>query len=487
LKDKWKKVYLINRRKPVPEKQKKEKVRGKMKKILFFIASTLLLRCTSEDNPTQSSFVDLETYKRYVESARSVVTGIRKLDFKVPVKVAFLTRDKLSEEFVSNHRYYKNMTIMMKQLGFLPDTLKNLEPYIQEHYSGFAAAYYITGTDSLVVIDPYEYSPEYFKSIVVHEFTHALQDQNFNLSQDVLYPDEPYSHFCTDFYIARRCVAEGDATVAQLVYLDSLKLLRSSIATVLAESKTVYFDSIRSQQLPAYLNLVSYFPYDVGSDFVSSIWSKAWWGGVNSLYYANRPLSTAEIITKEQIEPVSFDYSALIADWYENVSSVQFAEDDNYGPVMLLALLNKFTDTSHASTAFGWRGDRLLYILSDNSQWGKFLWSLKFNSAESAKYCFQGLDFVVTGRKLDGVTPQRNQIAADSLITYTTGSMTSTLLRSGTTLFWMENVETANQVVSKVIAASLAKRKESELRRIEEDPEFVNVKKRIIDRSISGL
>jgi hypothetical protein len=458
-----------------------------MKKILFFIASALLLRCTSDDNPTKPSFGNLETYKRYVESARTAVPGIRKLDFKVPVKVAFLTRDKLSEEFVSNHRYYKNMTIMMKQLGFLPDTLKNLEPYIQEQYSGFPAAYYITGTDSLVVIDPYEYSPEYFKSIVIHEFTHALTDQNFNLNQDVLYPDKPYSHFCTDFYIARRCVAEGDATVAQLVYLDSLKVLPSSIASVLAESKTKYFDSLRTNELPAYLTIVSYFPYEVGSDYVSNIWTKALWGGVNSLYYANRPLSTAEIITKEQIEPVSFDYNALIKDWYENVSSIQFAEDDNYGPVMLLALLSQFTDASHASTAFGWRGDRLLYVLADNSQWGKFIWSLKFNSVENAKYCFQGLDFIVTGRKLDGVTPQRSQIAADSLITYTTGPVTSKLLRSGTTLFWMENVDTANQVVSGVIASSLAKRKESELKRIEDDPAFVNVKKRIIDRSISGL
>lgn len=484
MKERWEKVYLIKRRKSGYWKKKDTvNVRGKMKKILFFIASALLLRCISEDNPTQTSFANLETYKRYVESARSAVTDIRKLDFKVPVKVAFLTRDKLSEEFVANHRYYKNMTVMMKQLGFLPDTLKNLEPYIQEQYSGFPAAYYITGTDSLVVIDPYEYTPEYFKSIVIHEFTHAITDQNFNLSQNALYPDKPYSHFCTDFYIARRCVAEGDATVAQLVYLDSLKLLRSSIAAVLAESKTDYFGTFSTKELPAYLNLVSYFPYDVGADFVGSIWKKTWWGGVNSLYYANRPLSTAEIITNEHIEPVSFDYSPLIADWYENVSSVQFAEDDNYGPVMLLALLSKFTDASHAGTAFGWRGDRLLYILSDNSQWGKFIWSLKFNSVESARYGFQGFDFVVTGRKLDGLAAQRSQIAVDSLITYTTGSVTSTLLRSGTTLFWMENVDTANQVVSKVITASLVKRKESELKRIDDDPAFVNVKKRVIDRN----
>jgi hypothetical protein len=458
-----------------------------MGKGLLIIACVLLLSCTSEDNPTNATFANLETYKRYIESARTAVPGIRKLDFKVPVNVAFLNRDKLAEEFVSNHRYYKNMTVMMKQLGFLPDTLKDLEPYIQEQYSGFPAAYYITGTDSLVVIDPYEYSPELFKSIAIHEFTHALQDQNFNLSQDVFYPDEPYSHFCTDFYIARRCVAEGDATVAQLVYLDSLKLLRSSIQVTLADSKRQYFENTDSVELPEYLNLVSYFPYDVGSDFVSSIYSKTGWSGVNSLYYANRPISTAEIITKEQIEPVSFDYNALIKDWYENVTSVQFAEDDNYGPVMLLALLNKFTDASHASTAFGWRGDRLLYVLADNSQWGKFLWSLKFNNIENAKYCFQRLDFVISTRNLNGAVPQKTLVAQDSLITFTTGSNNSVLMRNGETVFWMENVDRANQVVSGVIAASLAKRKANELRRIEDDPEGIKVKKRIIDRSISVL
>jgi hypothetical protein len=454
-----------------------------MKKILYFMVSALLLRCTSEDNPVEPSFVNLDAYKRYVESARSAVPGIRELDFDVPVKTAFLTRDKLSQEFVSNHRYYTNMTIMMKQLGFLPDTLKNLEPYIAEHYSGFAAAYYITGTDSLVVIDPQEFSAPYFTSIAVHEFTHALQDQHFNLNQDVLYPDKPYSHFCTDFYLARRCVAEGDATVAQLLYLNSLGLLSASIAELMAESKNTYFEEFKSKELPAYLNLVSYFPYDVGSDFVSTIWSTKKWNGVNALYYANRPVSTAEIITREKIEPVSFDYSALIQDWYDNVSNVQFAEDDNYGPVMLLALLSNYTDALHAKTAFGWRGDRLLYVLADNKQWGRFLWSLKFNSIENALYCFQGLDFVMSRRTLNGTAPQRTAVASDSLITFTTGSNNSILMRNGETVFWMENVDRANDVVSGVIASSLAKQKGDELRRIEDDPISIEVKKRILDMS----
>ncbi|HEX2955617.1 MAG TPA: hypothetical protein VHO70_02225 [Chitinispirillaceae bacterium] len=455
-----------------------------MKKILFFIVSTLLLRCTSDDNPVEQSFVNLDAYKRYVESARSAVTGIRKLNFSVPVKTAFLSRNKLSEEFVSNHRYYKNMTIMMKQLGLLPDTLKNLEPYIQEHYSGFPAAYYITGTDSLVVIDPYEYAQEEFKGIVVHELTHALQDQNFNLSQDVLYPDEPYSHFCTDFYLARRCVAEGDATVAQLLYLDSLQLLRASISELIEGSKNTFYATFRSKEIPAYLTLLSYFPYNIGSDFVWKTWSSSGWNGVNALYYANRPVSTAEIITREKIDPVNFDYYRLIQDLYDNVSSVQFAEDDNYGPVMLLALISNFTDASHAITALGWQGDRLLYVLSDNSQWGKFLWSFKFNSVENALYCFQGLDFVMSGRTLNGFAPQRTLVTSDSLITFTTGTNSSVLLRNGETVFWMENIDRTNEVVSGVITSSLAKQKYTTLRRIEIDPEFIKIKKQVVDRIV---
>ncbi len=458
-----------------------------MKKNILIIISALLLGCSSEDNPEETSFVNLNEYRQYVESARSAVTGIRKLNFSVPVKTAFLSRNKLSEEFVSNHRYYKNMTVMMKQLGFLPDTLKDLEPYIEKHYSGFAAAYYVTGTDSLVVIDPYDRTPEEFKGIVVHELTHALQDQNFNLSKDVLYPDEPYSHFCTDFYIARRSVAEGDATVAQLLYWDSFHLLNASVTELISKSKNKFVTTFDSTELPVYLNLLSYFPYNVGSDFVWTIWSKTDWAGVNSLYYANRPLCTAEILTKEHIEPVSFDYSVLIKDWYENVTSVQLAEDDNYGPVMLLALLNKFTDASHANAAFGWRGDRLLYILSDNSQWGKFLWSLKFDNIESAKYCFQGIDYVMSTRNLNGVAPQRTPVASDSLITFTTGSNNSVLLRNGETVFWMENVDRANELVAGVITASLAKRKANELRRIDDDPGFVKVKKRIIDSGVLRL
>jgi hypothetical protein len=60
-------------------------------------------------------------------------------------------------------------------------------------------------------------------------------------------------------------------------------------------------------------------------------------------------------------------------------------------------------------------------------------------------------------------------------------------MRNGETVFWMENVDRTNQVVSQVITSSLAKRKANELRSIENDPEFIKVKKRIIDRSISRM
>jgi hypothetical protein len=243
-----------------------------------------------------------------------------------------------------------------------------------------------------------------------------------------------------------------------------------------------FFETFGTREVPVYLNLVSMFPYEVGAYFVSKIWSTKGWQGVNQLYYRDRPLSTAEIITGEKFEPYRFDYSALIKAWYDSCQSVQIADDDNYGPVMLLALLKDYTDAAHAKVALGWRGDRVLYLLADNAHWGKFVWSFQFKDVSSATYCMQGIDRVLSGRTLAGVASQRSQVVADSLITFTTGTIATTLLRDGDALFWIENLNEPDLIVSEIKNASLAKRKSDDYLRMESDPGVVSIKKQIIDR-----
>lgn len=455
-----------------------------LKKILLGI-SVFFLNCGSDNNPVDAIY-DVSVYRVYVESVKKSVPAIRELNFTVPVKAGFMERSDLAKEFVTFPRRYANMTVMMKQLGFLPDSVQSIEPYVAENQSGFHAAYYITGTDSLVVIDPQEYPVSQFKEIVAHELTHALQDQNFNISQDDLFPNRHYSSFCTDFYLARRCVAEGDAMTSEFRYVISENSLSASPLDLFSTWRDEFFKTFGTREIPVYLNLVSMFPYEVGSYFVSKIWSTKGWEGVNQLYYSNRPLSTAEIITGEKFEPHRFDYSSLIKNWYDSCQSVQIADDDNYGPVMLLALLKDYTDATHAEAALGWQGDRVLYLLADNAQWGKFVWSFQFKDASSAKYCMQGIDAVLSARTLGNVAPQRLQVVADSLITYTTGAVATTLLRDGEALFWIENVSDPTNVASGIQNASLAKRSGASYLQIESDPEIVEMKKRMIKRKELG-
>lgn len=445
------------------------------------LLSAFLLNCGSDDNPGGAD-QDFDVYRAYVESVKKSLPAIRELNFTVPVKTAFMERSDLAKEFVSFSRRYANMTIMMKQLGFLPDSLKSIEPYVAGNKSSFPVAYYITGTDSLVVIDPQEYPVSQFKEIVAHELTHALQDQNFNISQDDLFPNRHYSSFCTDFYLARRCVAEGDAMTSEFRYVIRENSLSASPLDLFSTWRDEFFKTFGTREIPVYLNLVSMFPYEVGAYFVSKIWSTKGWDGVNQLYYRNRPLSTAEIITGEKFEPHRFDYSSLIKNWYDSCQSVQIADDDNYGPVMLLALLKDYTDATHAEAALGWQGDRVLYLLADNAQWGKFVWSFQFKDASSAKYCMQGIDAVLSARTLGNVAPQRLQLVADSLITFTTGTVATTLLRDGEALFWIENLKEPDMIVSEIKRSSLAKRRPDAYLRMEPDPEVIAIKMQMIDR-----
>jgi hypothetical protein len=279
-------------------------------------------------------------------------------------------------------------------------------------------------------------------------------------------------------------VVEGDATVSELKFLINKGYLEPSLMSYLSDSKNKYYANFNTQDLPEYLNIMSIFPYEVGAYFVGQQFTIDGWSGVNKLYYANRPLSTAEIITGEKIEPITFDYSQLIRNWYDSCFSVQIAEDDNYGPVMLLALFKGYTDVSHAQTAFGWRGDRLLYLLPNNEKWGKFLWSFRFKDRECTDYCFRGFDTVLSGRRLDSTVPQRFVIAPDSMITYVTGPVKSTLIRKGTSVFWLENSSESEVAVSNVLNTSLTKKKAGNDTYINVEPELIKMKKKIIDRYI---
>lgn len=188
-------------------------------------------------------------------------------------------------------------------------------------------------------------------------------------------------------------------------------------------------------------------------------------------------------MTGESFEPAEFDVSSLIKDWNSKCINVKFADDDNYGPVWLMAILNRYITRADCLKAFGWRGDRFVYMLNDDNQWGKFFWGLRFKESGNAITVYTLFDSLLTSRVLAGNLSVRTEISKDSLIEYKSGSVKTSLIRNGCNLFWIENIDDPAAVVSSLLPDILAKKGTTGLR-ITQEPELVNLKKQILNKAI---
>jgi hypothetical protein len=126
------------------------------------------------------------------------------------------------------------------------------------------------------------------KATFSHEFTHALQDQNFDLGSLKL--DEIGQG---DRSFARLALVEGDATLA-MTYWEIQNLTTADLGELLQQAQT---DPSTAQlaALPAILRESLLFPYVQGLTFVQGLQSGGGWRAVDSAF-AKPPASTEQIL-----------------------------------------------------------------------------------------------------------------------------------------------------------------------------------------------
>lgn len=127
------------------------------------------------------------------------------------------------------------------------------------------------------------------KVTFAHEFTHALQDQSFDLAslgiQDLTNGDRA---------LGRLALVEGDATAVQFEWLLAGHLTPDELTEVFAAAADP--DMLAAlRRAPAILREPSLFPYDAGLEFVESLRGQGGFERVNEAFL-EPPESTAQII-----------------------------------------------------------------------------------------------------------------------------------------------------------------------------------------------
>ena len=186
-----------------------------------------------------------------------------------------------------------------------------------------------------------------------HEYTHALQDQHFDLES---LPTDVEDN--ADLSTAAVALIEGDAVLTEALYMMG-ELSRAEI-----EGLVVGANSPRLDAAPPIVRESLLFPYVQGLDFVSALFLAGGWRAVDQAF-TDLPQSTEQILHPEKYLGKR-DHPTLITlpDLQKTLGEKWTQQDtDVLGELSIRLYLDTFLTSSQAiEAAEGWGGDRHLFF-----------------------------------------------------------------------------------------------------------------------------
>jgi hypothetical protein len=309
----------------------------------------------------------------YVQIESQVET-LRQLKASKPVAPVLLDSAGVAEWLTkanaaeTNHTALADESRLFIHMGMLPagSSLEQMELALD---SSQVIGFYDPVSKGLYVLSESGGVGALEKITFSHEYTHALQDQNFGL--DKLATDTADQG---DRDLARIALPEGDATLLMTLWSTKYMSL-PDLLSVANDSGS----AAQQQQLdaaPAILRQSLTFPYLQGLSFVQGIYSSGGWAAVDRLY-ENPPDSTSQIIHPELytqgLKPVAMAVPAVppsLSGWKQTMQ-------DTLGEFQLGVWLGgsgtEAVNSGAAGAVTAWGGDRVALYEGPNDQWAVVL------------------------------------------------------------------------------------------------------------------
>ena len=299
------------------------------------------------------------------------VIAIRGLQPKAPVSPLVLDDAGLKKLITDSFRKDNPPELMaaneriLKALGLLPADASLTDLYISLLGSQVAGLY-SPDDKKLYVVSKSGGLGATEKVTFSHEFTHALQDQNFDIGS--LRLDEIGQG---DRSFARLSLVEGDATLVMSQW-EITNLTQAELGEILSaagddESLKILL------AMPPILRESLLFPYTMGLGFVQGMQAQGGWQAVNDAF-AKPPDSTEQILhpdkyfDRETPVPVALPHSlasGLGAGWKVGL-------EDSFGEFQMQIWLKQNTTIAAAEAidaAAGWGGDRIAALNGPDGAW----------------------------------------------------------------------------------------------------------------------
>jgi hypothetical protein len=226
---------------------------------------------------------------------------------------------------------------------------------------------------------PAEVQDKLQKMILAHEYTHALQDQNFDFGarDDALKGNG-------DRALALHSVAEGDATISgyacMLGHIDPV-ILATLIANLGSFSQTF---TGAAQGVPRGVAEPLIFEYTQGVKFVAEAFQRGGWKAVDKLY-SDPPQSSQQIMDPS----LYFDHPLLpdtitVRGYEAAMPGWRKSDEDTLGELGLRIILeNSFGSSSpEIAMADKWAGDRIVMLRKGSVV--SVVWLIAFRDNDSA-------------------------------------------------------------------------------------------------------
>ncbi|RME21531.1 MAG: hypothetical protein D6806_14530 [Deltaproteobacteria bacterium] len=341
-------------------------------KLAAILASLLLVSPTGAGPGTAAG--DSGRLLRIAEQCRQRAERIRGIRARRPIRWKVASRDEilqyvlgvLKKQYAPGELEAEGKTLQALELvaggidyrGFMLDLLKE---QIGGVYDPVAEIFYLA-----------DWLPEQFQeTIIVHEVTHALQDQAYQI--DDFLDRKPGN---SDAMLARSAVAEGEATLVMMI--DAMQQAGTSLGAdeiaAMSESGSmleilskVAFPSFSSA--PPAIRKSLMFPYLKGLRFVASAKKKGGWKAMDRVY-ADLPRSTEQILHPEKYLANRDEPTEVRIERLDLSNEWKRVNEDVLGEFGMGLLLEPLDEDERQAAAAGWDGDRLLvYEKGKNLAW----------------------------------------------------------------------------------------------------------------------
>jgi hypothetical protein len=359
-------------------------------------------------DPNASLYAAIEaqvTQLRGITATKPVERGV----FDTPGLCAYITS---SFEKDNPAQLVNDTEALFKALALMPQDESLRDLYIELLTSQVAGLYDDETKKMYVVTSTGEIGPAE-KITYAHEYTHALQDQQFIL-RDLMGEDKDQG----DRALARSTLVEGDATL--LMSLWAQQHMTTQELTEAASAADPASEAILAR-MPAILKDALLFPYTSGLTMTLGAFQQAGgYSGVDGLF-ANPPDTTEQVIHPEKLaarEPavaVAFpdDFAGSLGEGWK------IALQDTLGEFQLRTLIADAAQSTDANTAAtGWGGDRVAWITGPDGADAAVLDTRWDTDADAAEFAAALGDYVAklesAGRSASVLTPAPDRVVVIS-------------------------------------------------------------------------